>query len=300
MCRFVVRPRHDYLPSGKLALLLANTDDTTAISLTSTSETIAKTFNLPELRMAMFSLLSARDLLRVIQVCRSWYRTVALERKLQQRLFLTAGPGELVMAARQGTDLIPAIQPRNTSQLEHMKMTKSPAMSGPGPLHITINCAGAKEEVSAARLEADGIPIILNPFFTSIWPQDPTNMTSSPHGTAPATPISASWRRMQLTSPPVTRVDMHLWYTKKSKGGQLLPSTGYVPTGVTLGDVADVLADQPRKFMTLHWIQIMSHAWWVRSADAVVVPEEGTGGNNEARAGVYVNPSNGIAFPGAF
>lgn len=63
---------------------------------------VMKTFNVPELRLAVFSMLSARDLLRVQRVCRSWYHTIAKERKLQQRLFFAPGPSELVFPARKG------------------------------------------------------------------------------------------------------------------------------------------------------------------------------------------------------
>lgn len=58
--------------------------------------------NISELRLAIFSKLPALALLRAQAVCRSWYLTIALETTLQQRLFLAAGPGELVLAARKG------------------------------------------------------------------------------------------------------------------------------------------------------------------------------------------------------
>ena len=196
------------------------------------------------------------------------------------------------------------IHPRNASQLDHAKMSKSPAMSGGGPLHTITskNTSDLTKEIHAAELEKTGIPIILNPFFTSIWPQDPTNMTSSPYLTtiASASPQTATWRRMHLTSPPVLQVDLNLWYTKANgRGNQMNPSTGKVPSGVKLGHLADLLGAQPKK-LKLHWMQIHGHEWWVRSADAVVVPKEGDVGDNNARKGVYMNPSNGIAFPGAF
>lgn len=70
-----------------------------------------------------------------------------------------------------------------------------------------------------------------------------------------------------------------------------------MPSGVTLGSVADMLEAQPKQ-LTYHWMQINGQAWWLRSADAVVIPGERDVGNNEARPGVYVNPSNWIAFPG--
>ena len=79
----------------------------------------------------------------------------------------------------------------------------------------------------------------------------------------------------------------------------LSPHVGLVSSGVTLGHLADLVAAQSTK-LKLHWMQITGHVWWARSADAIVVPDESDGVGNEARAGVYVNPSNGIAFPGAF
>lgn len=42
-----------------------------------------RVFNIPELRLAIFSLLPTSDLLRTQQVCRSWYLTSALERKFK-------------------------------------------------------------------------------------------------------------------------------------------------------------------------------------------------------------------------
>ena len=53
-----------------------------------------------------------------------------------------------------------------------------------------------------------------------------------------------------------------------------MPSTGLVPSGVTLGHFADMLAAQPRR-LKLHWMSLHGHADWLRSADAVVmVPAE--------------------------
>jgi hypothetical protein len=59
-------------------------------------------FNIPELRLAIFSELSAIELVNMQRICRSWYLTLAKEEKLQQRIFLAAGPGELVRPARKG------------------------------------------------------------------------------------------------------------------------------------------------------------------------------------------------------
>ena len=61
-----------------------------------------RVFNTAEIRMAVLSLLPANDLLAAQGVCRLWYRHIALEDTLQQRLFFKAGPGELVITADYG------------------------------------------------------------------------------------------------------------------------------------------------------------------------------------------------------
>lgn len=40
-----------------------------------------------------------------------------------------------------------------------------------------------------------------------------------------------------------------------------------------MGHVADMLAAQSRKYM-YHWMWLHGHASWLRSTDAVVVPDE--------------------------
>ena len=237
-------------------------------------------------------------MLKAQGVCRSWYRTIALENVLQQRLFLAPGPGKLVLAVREGTGnkTAMAIIPRNKSQLEHAEMIKR--NGGAGPLHLVTTAPDNLEEKQTAELNQAEIPIILSPFFTKLWPQDPTNMTSKPYITVSTQNQTASWRRMQLTAPPMLQLDMSAWYTNPSgKGKQLRPSTGKIATGVTLGHVADLLETLPSRHM-LHWMSLDGHVWWARSADA---PKPGKGkGANDAKPGVYVNPSNGIPFPGAF
>lgn len=191
-----------------------------------------------------------------------------------------------------------AIQPRNKSQARH---AKDIAKSGSGSTHLVADSTGAIKEQTALQLEQAGIPIILNPFFTKLWPQHPTNMTNCPY-TRIFTNECASWRHMQLTSPPTLEVSMSVWYTNPSgKGNQLRPTTGRVDTGVTLGHLANLLASLPSK-LERHWMSIDSHAWWARSADTIVVEAgmDDHDGKNAALKGVYVNPSNGIAFPGAF
>ena len=63
---------------------------------------VLEVFNTAELRLSIFSLLPAQDLLLAQQVCRSWYLHVALEQDLQQRMFFQPGPGQLVLAASDG------------------------------------------------------------------------------------------------------------------------------------------------------------------------------------------------------
>ena len=104
-CRFTVTVTHpqSHTPTDALSLLLAMPDlETTAQSLTPKTKVALKVFNIHELSVAIISLLSARDLLRVQRVCRAWYLTISKERVLQERLFFAAGPGEMVFPARKG------------------------------------------------------------------------------------------------------------------------------------------------------------------------------------------------------
>ncbi len=66
------------------------------------STTAMKAFNTAEIRLMLFSMLPAKTLLTTQRVCRSWYLHVALEVKLQERLFLAPGPGTLVLSAVEG------------------------------------------------------------------------------------------------------------------------------------------------------------------------------------------------------
>ncbi|KAK5731334.1 hypothetical protein LTR15_001273 [Elasticomyces elasticus] len=218
--------------------------------------------NIYECRIAVFSLLPLRDLLRYEQVDRSWCRTIASERALQQRLSLTPGPGALVKAAYDDNDEpYLSIQPRDTKQVGHTKKTKRPVWGG-GFTHLLDTGPGATEQVRAVELEKRGIPMVLNPFFTWLWPQDPTNMTWTPHNPPTASLKTASWRRMQFTSPPMLKADLQIWYSYGDAGGnQLLPTTGNVATGVTLGHIANVLTAQLIDNKDLHWLQIHGYAW---------------------------------------
>ena len=62
-----------------------------------------------------------------------------------------------------------------------------------------------------------------------------------------------------------------------------------------------MLAAQPRR-LEYHWMMLQGASSWVRSADAVVLleNEDVDVELSEGYRGVYVNPSNGIAFPGGF
>lgn len=78
-------------------------------------------------------------------------------------------------------------------------------------LYLVTDAAGKAQKLSPSKAEQAGAQIILNPFFTSLWPQDPTNMTLSPRLTVANSVPTASWRRMQVTSPPSTFVSMNMW-----------------------------------------------------------------------------------------
>ena len=82
--------------TDRLSLLRTMPDPGTLKKRPRLSSVAQQAFNIPELRMAVFSELPAIDLLRTQRVCRSWYLTSALGLKLQQRLFLSHGPGELL------------------------------------------------------------------------------------------------------------------------------------------------------------------------------------------------------------
>jgi len=120
LCQFEVT-----LPSGNqttpssdaLSILRSVSDPGTKQRLKKASSVIQETFNIPELRLSVFSLLPARDLLRVQRACRSWYMTIATEKKLQQRMFFTAGPSELIMPARKGCPSITRFRARPTKLL---------------------------------------------------------------------------------------------------------------------------------------------------------------------------------------
>ena len=133
----------------------------------------------------------------------------------------------------------------------------------------------AQVKKRAAELEEQNVPIILNPFFAKLWPQNSTMEYpwTSPHITTNTDNRAASWRQMQLTSPPIFCVDMCIWYTRsRGRSDQTHWSTGYSDTGITLGNLAESLAACARK-KTLQWMVLQEASWWVRSADVVMMPE---------------------------
>ena len=103
-CHFKVvsPPPNQTTSNDALSALRTMPDPSTQQKRKSVPATVQQTFNIPELCLSIFSLLPARDLLRVQRVCRFWYLTIASERKVQQRMFFTAGPGELIIPARKG------------------------------------------------------------------------------------------------------------------------------------------------------------------------------------------------------
>ena len=195
---------------------------------------------------------------------------------------------------------------------------------GGGGLYLITVFDGTKEQLTAEEVKQMGVQIICNPFLLRFWLQHPDNMTLLTVNFACNFPHQHSWCRMQTTSPPTTSLSISLWcvreplclsashfrcnplthdprYTKPNgEGSQLLPSTGSVPSGVTLGHFADMLAAQLNK-LEYHWMQPHGYSSWLRSADATTVPPKGGDKENPDRYRVvYVNPSNGIAFPGGF
>ncbi|GAB7332228.1 hypothetical protein MBLNU13_g04082t1 [Cladosporium sp. NU13] len=134
---------------------------------------IQHTSNIPELRPSILSLLSARYLLEVQRVCRSWYMTIASERKLHQRIILAAGPGELIVSARKGGKIPPALHPYNSNQRKALAMEQDlEACHGGTQLYLLPTATGGvSEELSATSVQQKtGTDIIMNPFLTPLAP----------------------------------------------------------------------------------------------------------------------------------
>jgi hypothetical protein len=87
-------------PADSLLLLRTMPNPGTKQELPGTSPIAQRAFNISEIRIAVFHELPATDLLRTQRVCRSWYLTSALKLKLQQRLFFSSGPCELVVPSQ--------------------------------------------------------------------------------------------------------------------------------------------------------------------------------------------------------
>jgi len=90
------------------------------------------------------------------------------------------------------------------------------ARHGGSGLYLLTTAKGP-EELSSAAVQQTGLSIIMNPFLTHLWPQNPENMTLIPAMFASERPQTDSWRRMQLTSPPVTSLSMSLWFVAHLK-----------------------------------------------------------------------------------
>ena len=95
------QPQTAATPTDALFLLRTKPDPGTKQDLPDVSS-VPRAFNIAGLRLAIFSELPAIELLRTQRVCQSWYLTSALELKLQQRLFFSPGPGEIVRPSRTG------------------------------------------------------------------------------------------------------------------------------------------------------------------------------------------------------
>lgn len=80
-------------------------------------------------------------------------------------------------------------------------------------LYLFTDSDGTTKELSVTEVQQKGVDIICNPFLTRFWPQNEENMTLIPVKFACNFPRVRSWRRMQLTSPPITSLSMTLWYT---------------------------------------------------------------------------------------
>ena len=86
------------------------------------------------------------------------------------------------------------------------------ARHGGAGRYLLTTSDGDSKELSASEVHEAGVEIICNPFFTRLWPQNQDNMTLIPVKFACTFPRAHSWRRMLLTSPPITYLSMSLWY----------------------------------------------------------------------------------------
>jgi hypothetical protein len=85
------------------------------------------------------------------------------------------------------------------------------ARHGGSGLYLFKTSDGTTQELSAEEVQQAGVEIICNPFMTRFWPQNLENMTLIPVKYACTFPRAHSWRRMLLTSPPITSLSMSLW-----------------------------------------------------------------------------------------
>ena len=111
--------------------------------------------------------------------------------------------------------MYPALHPYNSRQREAHAMEKDlEARHGGSGLYMLTTAKGA-EDFSSAAVQETGLSIIMNPFLTHLRPQNSENMTLIPAMFASGRPQTDSWRRMQLTSPPVTSLSMSLWFVAR-------------------------------------------------------------------------------------
>lgn len=124
-----------------------------------------------------------------------------------------------------GKKLLPALRPYNSSQRDALKMERkmSATYEGTG-LYLFFDSDGTTNELSVTEVQQKGVDIICNPFLTRFWPHIEQNMTLIPVKFACTFPRTHSWRRMLLTSPPITSLSMGLWYIIPFSHSNLLTS----------------------------------------------------------------------------
>ena len=129
---------------------------------------------------------------------------------------------------------------------------------------------GAMLERTAVQLASLGQPIILNPFIARVFPRYRSMIWLIERDTLPMNQGSASWRRMLITSPCVLELEMHVTFAAASTGTseRVQLTTGNVSTGVTLGNLADVLGTLPES-VGGYEVDLIGEEYWVRAADEV-------------------------------
>ena len=85
-----------------LSKLRQSTDLASLLKVDGGSDAVSKALNTAEIRMGIFSSMSAKVLLTSMRVCRLWYRTIALETTMQQRVFMEPDYEGKVLVAYNG------------------------------------------------------------------------------------------------------------------------------------------------------------------------------------------------------